>query len=104
MLHQLVDAGVDILNPVQISAAHMDPYYLKREFGNDLTFWGGGIDTQYVLPKGTASEIKEHVKRNIDAFAPGGGFIFATVHNIQADVPVENFMAMWEAFKENCRY
>ncbi len=104
MLPQLVEAGVDILNPVQISATGMDPYFLKREFGRDLTFWGGGIDTQYMLPLGKPDEIRDHIKRNIDAFAPGGGFIFATVHNIQSDVPVENFMTMWEAFKENSRY
>jgi len=73
---------------------------LKEEFGHDLVFWGGGIDTQGVLGTGTPEEVREDVKRNIEALAPGGGFIFATIHDIQADVPPENIMAMWEAWKE----
>ena len=100
----LIDIGVDALNPVQISAAGMDPFHLKKEFGKDITFWGGGIDTQKILPYGKPAEIRDHVKRNIEAFSKDGGFIFATIHNTQADVPVENFMTMWETFMENRNY
>ena len=99
----LIDLGVEILNPVQLSAAGMDPAVLKREFGKDLVFWGGGIDTQKMLPYGTPAEIRDHVRRNVEIFARDGGYVFAAVHNIQADVPTENVMAMWEAFME-CRY
>ncbi|MHC4874179.1 MAG: uroporphyrinogen decarboxylase family protein, partial [Planctomycetota bacterium] len=86
----LIEAGVDALNPVQISADGMDAVVLKKEFGKDITFWGGGADTQSVLNKMTPSEVKDSVKRNIDIFAPGGGFIFTQVHNIQPDVKPEN--------------
>ena len=102
MIPDLIEAGVDILNPVQISAAGMDPAYLKKEFGKDLVFWGGGIDTQVILPSGTKQQIRDMVKRNVEIFGKDGGFVFATIHNAQPDVPVENFIAMWEAFKE-CR-
>ncbi len=77
----------------------MDPVELKREFGRDLVFWGGGVDTQRVLGTATPEEIREHVKRNIEALAPGGGFVFAAVHDIQANVPPANIVAMWEAWK-----
>lgn len=100
----LIDIGLDILNPVQISAANMDPAELKKEFGKDLVFWGGGVDTQKVLPTGTPQQVRDNVKRNIDLFAPGGGYVFATVHNTQADVPLENFLAMWETFLDNRTY
>lgn len=93
----LIEAGVDILNPIQVSAAHMDTKELKKEFGSDLVFWGGGVDTQRVLPFGTPQEVKEEVKRRIEDMAPGGGFVFAAVHNIQADVPPPNIVAMFEA-------
>ncbi len=89
---------------MQVSAAKMDTKKLKKEFGDGLTFWGGGIDTQEVLPKGTPDEVKEEVHRRIDDLAPGGGFIFAAVHNIQADVPPENIIAMWEALQESGNY
>jgi uroporphyrinogen decarboxylase len=95
----LIDIGIDILNPVQFTAANMDLKELKQEFGHDLVFWGGGVDTQGVLGTGTPEEVKEYVKRNIEALAPDGGFIFATVHDIQANVPPENIVAMWEAWK-----
>ena len=95
----LIDAGIDILNPVQISSPGMDVRGLKRDFGRDLVFWGGGVDTQYVLGTATPEEIRQHVKRNIETLAPGGGFVFATVHDIQANVPPENIMAMWETWK-----
>ena len=93
----MVDAGVDIVNPVQISAAGMDPRTLKARWGDVLTFWGGGIDTQHVLPFGTPDEIKAHVAENIEVFGRDGGFVFNTVHNLQAAVPPENLMALIEA-------
>jgi len=99
LIGDLIDAGIDILNPVQISSAGMDLRELKQEFGRDLVFWGGGVDTQRVLGTGTPAEVKADVRRNIDALTPGGGFVFAAVHDIQADVPPENVMAMWEAWK-----
>ena len=88
--------GIDALNPIQVSAANMDTRKLKREFGKDITFWGGGCDTQTVLPYKTADDVKEEVRRRVDDLAPGGGFVFCQVHNIQADVPVENILAMYE--------
>jgi uroporphyrinogen decarboxylase len=100
LIADLIDAGIDILNPVQISAADMDLLELKREFGRDLVFWGGGVDTQGVLGQASPAEVKEHVRQNIEALAPGGGFVFAAVHDIQANVPPENIMAMWEAWEE----
>jgi uroporphyrinogen decarboxylase len=104
LIPDLIDAGIDILNPVQISAAGMDLQELKREFGPDLVFWGGGVDTQRVLGSGTPEDIKDHVRRNIEALAPGGGFVFAAVHDIQANVPPQNIVAMWEAWREYGRY
>jgi len=98
-LPDLIETGVDILNPVQVSAANMDSKKLKKEFGKDITFWGG-IDTQQVLPWGTAQQVRDEVKRRIDDLAPGGGFIFNPVHNIQEEVPPQNIMAMWEALQD----
>ncbi len=100
LIPDLIESGIDILNPVQVSAKGMDSRELKQRFGKDLTFYGGGVDTQDVLPHGTPQRVKDEVKRRVDDFAPGGGFIFNTVHNIQADVPPENLMAMWEALRE----
>jgi uroporphyrinogen decarboxylase len=100
LIPDLLEAGIDILNPVQISAVGMDLRELKREFGRDLVFWGGGVDTQGVLGVGTPKEVREDVRRNIEALAPGGGFVFAAVHDIQANVPPENIVAMWEAWQE----
>jgi uroporphyrinogen decarboxylase len=99
LIPDLIDAGIDILNPVQVSAAGMDLEGLKQEFGQDLVFWGGGVDTQGVFDTGTAEEVEEDVRRNIEALAPGGGFVFAAVHDIQANVPPQNIMAMWEAWR-----
>jgi len=104
VIPDIIEAGYDSLNPVQISANNMEPELLKREFGKDITFWGGGISTQSTLPRGTPDEVRDETKRNIERFAPGGGFVFATVHNVQEDVPIENFIAMWETFRENCKY
>jgi uroporphyrinogen decarboxylase len=98
VLPDLIEAGVDILNPVQYLAEGMEAQKLKREFGGDLVFWGGGVDTQRVLPRGTPQEVRDDVARQIGILAPGGGFVFNTVHNIQADVPPENLAAMFEAF------
>jgi uroporphyrinogen decarboxylase len=100
VLWDFVECGVDILNPVQKSASGMDLLELKREFGRDLVFWGGGVDTQRVFGTGTPRQVRDDVRRSIDALAPGGGFVFATVHNTQANVPPENFMAMWETLQE----
>lgn len=100
----IIEAGFDCLNPVQISAANMSPEHLKKSYGKDITFWGGGINTQSTLPNGTPEQVREETKRNIDAFARDGGFVFATVHNVQDDVPIENFIAMWETFQDHCRY
>ena len=100
LIPDLIDAGIDILNPVQISSPGMDPKELKGEFGRDLVFWGGGVDTQQVLGVASPEAIREHVRSNIDALAPGGGFVFAAVHDIQANVPPENIMAMYEAWRE----
>jgi uroporphyrinogen decarboxylase len=99
LLPDFIELGVDILNPVHIRASGMEPAALKRDFGRDIVFWGGGVDTQGVLPNGTPTEVKDDVRRNIEALAPGGGFVFSTVHNIQADVPPENIVAMWEALR-----
>ena len=104
LIGDLIESGVDILNPVQKSAGGMDLFELKREFGEDVVFWGGGVDTQRAFPSGTPEEVREDVKESIDALAPGGGFVFATVHNTQADVPPENFMAMWETWREHGVY
>ena len=104
LIGDLIDVGIDILNPVQFTAANMNLKELKQEFGRDLSFWGAGVDTQGVLGSGTPEEVREDVKCNIEALAPDGGFVFATVHDIQANVPPENIMAMWEAWKEYGRY
>jgi len=104
LIGDLIDAGIDILNPVQVSAAGMDPLELKREFGQELVFWGGGVDTQRVLGAGTPAGVRADVRRNIDALAPGGGFVFAAVHDIQAEVPPENVMAMWDAWQDYGAY
>lgn len=92
----LIDIGVDILNPVQISARDMDPAELKREFGSDIVFWGGGCDAQIKLSKLSLEELKEHVREMIDIFAPGGGFLFAPTHNFQADITPEQILAVYE--------
>jgi len=100
LIPDLITAGVEILNPVQTSAKNMDPQQLKDEFGNQITFWGGGCDTQHVLPFAKPDEVARHVKERIQIFASGGGFVFNQVHNIQADVPPENVVAMFDAALE----
>ena len=104
VIPDLIEAGMDILNPVQFTAAGMDLKELKRDFGDVLTFWGGGVDTQSTLNKGTPQQVADEVKQIIDILAPGGGFVFAPVHNIQDDVPPENFWAMWDTLHEYGRY
>jgi uroporphyrinogen decarboxylase len=99
ILPEFIEIGIDVLNPVQTTAAGMEPVALKRDFGKDVSFWGGGVDTQGVLPRGTPAAVRDDVRRNVDALAPGGGFVFCTVHNIQADVPPENVMAMVEELR-----
>jgi len=98
----MIDAGFDILNPVQTSTAHMDPVGLKRDFGMKTTFWGGGVDTQRVLPFGTPDEIRQDISDRFRIFAPEGGFVFATIHNVQPGVPIENLLALYETVNE-CR-
>ena len=96
-LPDLIDAGVDAINPVQFTAKDMESARLKTDFGDQIVFWGGGCDTQHVLPKGSPAEIRQHVSEQIDTFSANGGFVFSQVHNIQADVPPENIVAMVEA-------
>jgi len=97
MLPDLIDAGVEVINPVQLSAAGMDANMLKREFGEELTFWGGGISTQTTLVSGSVEEVENSVRENIRIFAPGGGFVFTQDHNIQPDIPPETILAVYEA-------
>ena len=99
-MNRFINSGFDIINPVQVNAKGMDPKILKDRYGKDLTFWGGGIDTQKTLPNGTPEKIREEVLRHCDIFAKDGGFVFNTVHNIQADVPVKNLVAMIDALHE----
>jgi uroporphyrinogen decarboxylase len=96
----LIDIGVDVVNPVQVSAEGMDTKHLKEAYGKDIVFWGGGVDTQRVLPFGTPKQVADEVKRRIDDLAPGGGFVFATVHNIQAKVPSENIVTAFDTAME----
>ena len=100
ILPDLIESGVEVLNPVQVSAAGMDTAELKKRYGDSIVFHGGGVDSQATLPYGTPAEVKEEVRRRIEELAPGGGFIFTPVHSIQHDVPFENFMAMIETFYE----
>jgi hypothetical protein len=95
-----IEAGFDILNPVQVNAKGMDPVQLKKNYGKEIVFWGGGIDTQQTLPFATLDKIRDEVLRLCEIFAKGGGYVFNTVHNIQANVPIENIVAMVEAVKE----
>jgi uroporphyrinogen decarboxylase len=100
LIPDLIEIGFDILNPVQVSAKGMNTKELKSEFGRDMVFWGGGVDTQQVLPFGKPQEVVDEVKRRIDDLAPGGGFVFAAVHNIQAFVPPENIIAAFDTALE----
>ena len=100
LLPGFIKAGFDVINPVQISAKDMEPQYLKDQYGDQLVFWGGGVDTQKMLPYGKPDEVREQVLRNCEIFSKGGGFVFNTVHNIQANVPLENLVAMINGLRE----
>ncbi len=100
LLEAIIEAGFDILNPVQCSAKGMDPRLLKKKFGDRLVFWGGGVDTQTTLPFGTPQQVRDEVRRRIETFAPGGGFVFCTIHNVQANTPIANLLAMFEVVRE----
>jgi uroporphyrinogen decarboxylase len=100
----LIDIGVEIINPVQVTAAEMDSATLKKRFGKRLSFWGGGCDTQHILPTGTPEAVRREVRRRIADLGPGGGFVFNPVHNIQPLVPIENVMAMFETARKEGRY
>ena len=104
LIPELIEIGFDIINPVQVSAAGMETQVLKKTYGQDIVFWGGGIDTQKTLPFGTPEEVSEEVKQRIDDLAPEGGFVFAPVHNIQAYVPPENIVAAFETALEYGKY
>ena len=99
-IDDLLDNGIHILNPVQTSAENMDPAELKARFGDRLVFWGGAIDTQHVLPSASPEKVRQDVRRNLEIFKPGGGYVFNNVHNIQAGVPAENIVAMFDAAYE----
>ncbi len=99
-MRSFIDCGFDIINPVQCSAADMAAEHLKREYGRDLVFWGGGVDTQHTLPFGTPAEVREEVLNRCEVFGAGGGFVFNTIHNIQANTPVENVVAMLDAVRD----
>ena len=100
LMPDLIEAGYDVINPMQTTCKGMEAEGLKADFGRDICFWGGGCDTKAILPKGTPTEVKDHVKRRLELLMPGGGFIFNTVHNILPEVPPENIMAMFEAVEE----
>ena len=101
LIPEFIDAGFDIFNPVQCSARDMDPRRLKAEFGRDLVFWGGGVDTQKTLPFGTPGEVYREVRERIEIFSEGGGFVFNSIHNILGNVPVENILALFRAVKDS---
>jgi len=101
LIGEFIEAGFDILNPVQCSAAEMEPERLKREFGKDVVFWGGGVDTQHTMAFGTAEQVYEEVRRRIEIFNDGGGFVFDSIHNIQANTPTESILAMFKAIRDS---
>ena len=100
LLDDFIAAGFDVLNPVQCSASGMDPAHLKEKYGDRLVFWGGGVDTQKTLPFGTPEQVRREVLERCEIFSRNGGFVFDTIHNIQARTPVENIVAMIEAVRE----
>jgi uroporphyrinogen decarboxylase len=104
ILWDLIESGIDILNPLQKSAAGIDYTDIKKEYGKDISFWGAGVDTQTVFDQGTPEQVRDDVRRNIEIMAPGGGYVFTTIHNTQASVPPENYMAMWETMREYGNY
>lgn len=104
LMEGFVEAGFDILNPVQCSAENMEASTLKAKYGDKIVFWGGGVDTQKTLPFGTPQEVVMEVTERTQTFKKNGGFVFNTIHNLQAGVPIENIVAMVEAYRENCVY
>ncbi len=104
LIPDFIEAGLEVLNPVQVTGSGMSLTRLKTEFGKKISFWGGGVDTQHVLPRLTPAEVKKDVRERIEALALGGGYIFGAIHNILGDVPPENILAMWEAFREMRAY
>lgn len=104
IIPDFIEIGIDILNPIHVRATGMEPKALKRDFGSDICFWGGGVDTQGVLSRGTPAEVVDDTRRNLDALAPGGGYVFNTIHNIQSEVPPQNILAMWETLQQYGRY
>ncbi|MEJ2007064.1 MAG: uroporphyrinogen decarboxylase family protein [Acidobacteriota bacterium] len=104
LLPDFIEAGFDIINPVQCSAAGMAPEELKKEYGDGVTFWGGGVDTQRTLPFGTPEEVRQEVCARLKIFARSGGYVFNTTHNVQARIPVENVLAMYETVRECGQY
>jgi uroporphyrinogen-III decarboxylase len=99
-MDNFIESGFDIINPVQINAYGMDPKILKKKYGDKLVFWGGGVDTQGAFAFGTPEQVKEQVKTQCSILNENGGFVFNTVHNIQANVPFKNVVAMLEALRE----
>jgi uroporphyrinogen-III decarboxylase len=104
IIPDIIEAGFDILNPVQTSAANMDPTVLKTRFGDHVTFWGGGVETQRTLPFGTPDEVCAEVRERLHVFGKGGGFVFNPIHNVQAKVPIENLLAMYETVRDYGHY
>ncbi|HEX2922598.1 MAG TPA: uroporphyrinogen decarboxylase family protein, partial [Chloroflexota bacterium] len=103
LLPDLIDIGVQVLNPIQVQAESMSPLLLKKEFGDKLSFWGA-VDTQHVLPQGTTQEVEDEVRQRIHQLGQGGGYMVAAVHNIQPDVPLENVLAMYDAARKYGNY
>jgi uroporphyrinogen decarboxylase len=103
-LDDFIDLGIDIINPVQISASQMDPYVLKKEYGNKIVFWGGGCDAQKILPFGNEEEVEKEVIHNINILSPGGGYVFGPIHVIQGDVPIRNIIKMFNTARKNGFY
>ena len=101
LVPEFIKSGFDILNPVQCSAAEMDPVRLKQEFGKDIVFWGAGVNTQKTIAFGTAEEVYREVRERIDVFGPEGGFVFNSIHNIQGNTPLENVQAMFRAIGDS---
>ncbi len=104
ILPDFIEIGIDVLNPLQTSARGMDPREIKRQFGRDLAFWGGGVETQTTLPFGTCDDVRREVRERIRLLGPGGGFVFAPIHNIQPDIPPEKVLAIYETVAECGRY
>ena len=104
LIPDLIDVGFDVLNPVQCSATGMDPEKLKREFGKDIVFWGGGVDTQHTMPAGSPDDVYREVKKRIEIFNKNGGYVFDAIHNVQAKTPMDNVNAMFKAIRDSANH